>query len=40
MRERAELSGGWWKVESAAGAGTCVEFFVPDSEPAAVPVAG
>jgi signal transduction histidine kinase len=39
MRERAELSGGWWKVVSAQGDGTSVEFFVPDSEPAKVPVA-
>jgi signal transduction histidine kinase len=29
MRERADAAGGWWRVESAPGAGTAVEFFVP-----------
>lgn len=29
MRERAELSGGWWKVASEPGSGTVVEFFLP-----------
>jgi PAS domain S-box-containing protein len=29
MRERAELAGGWWRVESAAEKGTTVEFFLP-----------
>ena len=29
MRERAELAGGWWKVDSTAGAGSTVEFFLP-----------
>ncbi len=29
MRERAELAGGWWRVDSAPGAGTVVEFWVP-----------
>ena len=32
MRERAEAAGGWWRVRSAPGAGTTVEFFVPDPE--------
>jgi PAS domain S-box-containing protein len=35
MRERAELSGGWWRLESRPGEGTTVEFFVPeDAAPA------
>jgi PAS domain S-box-containing protein len=29
MRERAELAGGWWRCESAAGQGSLVEFWVP-----------
>jgi signal transduction histidine kinase len=29
MRERAELAGGWWKIDSAEGVGTTVEFFLP-----------
>jgi PAS domain S-box-containing protein len=29
MRERAELAGGWWKLRSAPGAGTTVEFWLP-----------
>ncbi len=29
MRERAEVAGGWWRVESAIGEGTTVEFFLP-----------
>lgn len=29
MRERAELAGGWWKIDSDIGAGTTVEFFLP-----------
>lgn len=29
MRERAELAGGWWRIESAPGEGTTVEFWVP-----------
>ena len=29
MRERAELAGGWWKLRSAPGAGTTVEFWIP-----------
>jgi signal transduction histidine kinase len=30
MRERAEMAGGWWRIESQPGAGTAVEFWVPD----------
>lgn len=29
MRERAELAGGWLRIQSAPGAGTTVEFWVP-----------
>ena len=29
MRERAELAGGWWRIDSAPGAGTVVECWVP-----------
>lgn len=29
MRERAELAGGWLRVDSARGAGTAVEFWIP-----------
>ena len=31
MRERAEIAGGWCRIESAPGAGTTVEFWVPAS---------
>ncbi|MDP9344037.1 MAG: PAS domain-containing protein [Actinomycetota bacterium] len=31
MRERAELAGGWWRIDSAPGAGTVVECWVPAS---------
>lgn len=37
MRERAELVGGWWRVESAPGAGTTVEFFLPFDAAAPTP---
>jgi signal transduction histidine kinase len=30
MRERAELAGGWFSVESEPGAGTTVSFWIPD----------
>jgi PAS domain S-box-containing protein len=30
MRERAELAGGWLRVESAIGRGTTVEFWLPE----------
>ena len=33
MRERAELSGGWWKIESSPGAGTTITFWVPAEVP-------
>ncbi|MBI2237725.1 MAG: PAS domain-containing protein, partial [Actinobacteria bacterium] len=29
MRERAEMAGGWWRVESTPGVGTIVEFWIP-----------
>lgn len=29
MRERAQLAGGWYRIESEPGAGTRVEFWVP-----------
>ena len=29
IRERAELAGGWCRIESSPGAGTTVEFWVP-----------
>jgi signal transduction histidine kinase len=30
MRERAELAGGWFRIESERGHGTTVEFWVPE----------
>jgi PAS domain S-box-containing protein len=33
MKERAEIAGGWFRVDSAPGTGTTVEFWVPDQEP-------
>ena len=29
MRERAEMAGGWWRVDSARGRGTTVESWIP-----------
>ena len=29
MRERAEISGGWWRLSSEPGVGTTVEFWLP-----------
>ena len=29
MRARAEMAGGWWRIESARARGTTVEFWVP-----------
>lgn len=29
MRERAEIAGGWWRLETAPGAGTTVEYWIP-----------
>jgi signal transduction histidine kinase len=31
MRERAELAGGWCRIDSAPGMGTAVEFWIPAS---------
>ena len=31
MRERAELAGGWCRVESSPGRGTSVEFWLPEA---------
>ncbi len=31
MRERAETAGGWFRVESAPGRGTTVEFWLPST---------
>jgi signal transduction histidine kinase len=31
MRERAESAGGWWRIDSAPGGGTTVEFWLPPS---------
>ncbi|MGI5271267.1 PAS domain-containing sensor histidine kinase [Nonomuraea sp. CA-218870] len=33
MRERAEISGGWWQLHSRPGAGSTVEFWVPAVRP-------
>ncbi|HUB42192.1 MAG TPA: PAS domain-containing sensor histidine kinase [Streptosporangiaceae bacterium] len=33
MRERAEMAGGWCRIESAPGGGTVVEFWVPFESP-------
>lgn len=35
IQERAQIAGGWCRIESAPGSGTTVEFWVPLSEPAA-----
>jgi signal transduction histidine kinase len=40
MRERASMAGGWWRLDSAAGQGTVVEFWLPvadDPDPDAPP---
>lgn len=29
MRERAEMAGGWWRIDSAPGCGTTVECWIP-----------
>ena len=29
MHERAKIAGGWWKIASAPGGGTTVEFWLP-----------
>lgn len=30
MRERAQIAGGWWKMESRPGSGTSISFWLPD----------
>ncbi|MGW7053640.1 PAS domain-containing sensor histidine kinase [Streptomyces sp. NPDC054887] len=40
MRERAETAGGWWSMHSERGAGTTVEFWVPNPEPVPTPKGG
>jgi signal transduction histidine kinase len=40
MRERAEMVGGWWWIQSQPGAGTTVEFWVPDGQGSADQGAG
>jgi PAS domain-containing protein len=29
MRERAQIAGGWWKMESRPGSGTSISFWLP-----------
>ena len=38
MRERAELAGGWWRVDSTPGSGTTVEFWLPVRAGGGLPV--
>jgi signal transduction histidine kinase len=33
MRERAELAGGWFRIESRSGQGTTVWCWLPDDGP-------
>ena len=40
IKERAELAGGWCRIESCPGTGTTVEFWVPFAESFAEPGAG
>lgn len=40
MRERAETAGGWWSLHSRPGAGTTVEFWVPNPLPLPTPTDG
>lgn len=40
IRERAELAGGWSRIESSPGSGTTVEFWVPFGEPSTEPGPG
>jgi PAS domain S-box-containing protein len=40
IKERAELAGGWCRIESSPGTGTTVEFWVPFAESFAEPGAG
>lgn len=37
MRERAEMSGGWWTVSSRPGHGTAVEFLIRTTAPSTPP---
>jgi PAS domain S-box-containing protein len=39
MRERADLAGGWLRLASEPGAGTNVEFWIPEDEAAVDPTA-
>jgi PAS domain S-box-containing protein len=40
IRERAELAGGWCRIESSPGSGTTVEFWVPFGESSTEPGPG
>ncbi|WP_055546379.1 PAS domain S-box protein [Streptomyces sp. NBRC 110028] len=40
IQERAQIAGGWCRIESAPGAGTTVEFWVPLSDPPPIPALG
>jgi PAS domain S-box-containing protein len=40
IRERAELAGGWSRIESSPGAGTTVEFWIPLDHSSTAPDAG
>jgi len=40
MRERAEIAGGWCRIESTPGAGTTVEFWMPHGRLPTQPKAG
>lgn len=40
MRERAEIAGGWWRLDSTPGRGTTVEFLVPNTSAPATPAKG
>ena len=34
MRERAQIAGGWWKMESRPGSGTSISFWLPNVQQA------
>ena len=38
MRERADLAGGWFRIESAPGEGTVVEAWIPALDEAEEPL--
>jgi signal transduction histidine kinase len=40
IRERAQVAGGWSRIESTPGEGTTVEFWIPFDEPPYQPEAG